>query len=210
LASGQTLGGIGTVNGKIVEQSGATIAPGGTNVILGMTEGSSVTGVLSAKNNITLNGNTVMKLNGSGVSDEIVSATAINYGGTLTLANAGAPLAAGNSFQLFSAPSLAGTFTLSPATPGPGLAWDTTQLAGNGSLNVVATSGPIIKNFQFSAGKFFFGGSGGVADANYVVYANTNLTTTNWIPVATNAFDGSGNFNVTNTINAPQDYYRIK
>ena len=31
LAGGQTLGGIGTINGKLIVQPGATIAPGGTN-----------------------------------------------------------------------------------------------------------------------------------------------------------------------------------
>ena len=124
-ASGQTLGGIGTVNGKVVVQSGATIAPGGTNTILNMTEGSSVTGTLSASNDITLGGNTVMKLNRlGGERQKIISTTKINYGGTLTVANvSGSPLAVGNSFQLFSAPNLNGTFTISPGTPGPGLLW---------------------------------------------------------------------------------------
>jgi autotransporter-associated beta strand protein len=213
LASGQTLGGNGTVNGKLVVSAGATIAPGGTNIILNMTEGSSVTGTLEASNNITLGGNTVMKLDGSGVSDEIISATRINYGGTLTVANvSGSPLAVGNSFQLFSAPALSGTFTISPSIPGPGLAWDTSQLTANGSLNVIAGSSPAIKNVQYTSGKLIFSGTGGSANANYVVYANTNLATANWVPVQTNAFDGSGNFSVTNAVNAntPQTFYRIK
>ena len=215
LASGQTLGGIGTVNGKLVVSTGATIAPGGTNVILGMTEGSSVTGTLSASNDVTLAGNTVMKVNGSGVSDEIASTTKINYGGTLTVANvSGASFAAGNSFQIFSAPSLTGSFTISPTTPGPGLAWDTTQLNSNGSLNVISTGGigPIISTNTVVSGNLIFGGSGGVAGNNYVVYATTNLATGPWVPVQTNKFDGSGNFSATNAISVttPQTFFRIK
>jgi hypothetical protein len=214
LASGQTLGGIGTVNGKLVVQAGAAIAPGGTNTLLNITAGSSVTGILSASNDITLGGNTIMKLNGSGVSDEIVSATKINYGGTLTVANvSGSPLAAGNSFQLFSAPALSGTFTIIPTTPGPGLAWDISQLASSGSLNVVAgSSGPVISTVQYASGQLVFAGTGGTPNANYVVYANTNLATATWVPVSTNAFDGSGDFKLTNAVSAgtPQQFYRIK
>ncbi len=125
LASGQTLGGVGTINGSLIVAPGATLSPSGTNTTIGITTGANSTGALSASNNVTLNGNTLMKLDGSGVSDEVVSSTKIAYGGTLTLANvSGAPLAVGNSFQLFSAPSMTGTFSsISPATPGPGLAW---------------------------------------------------------------------------------------
>jgi len=213
LASGQTLGGNGTINGKLIVSAGATIAPGGTNIILNLTEGTNITGILEASGNITLGGNTVMKLDGSGVSDEIISATRINYGGTLIVANvSGSPLAAGNSFQLFSAPTLSGTFTISPSIPGPGLVWDTSQLAVNGSLNIIAGSSPVIKNVQYTSGNLIFSGTGGLANANYVVYASTNLATTNWIPVETNAFGASGNFNVTNAVNVrtPQTFYRIK
>ncbi len=215
LANGQTLGGVGAVNGLLVVPSGATLAPAGTNVTLGMTEGSNPTGTLGASNNITLNGNTLMKLNGSGVSDELVSSTKITYGGTLTVANiSGASLAVGNSFQLFSAPSMIGSFSsISPATPGPGLAWDTTQLNSFGTLNVIAGSlAPKISNVHLSSGKLVFSGSGGTANANFVVYSVTNIVSTNWIPVLTNAFDGSGDFSVTNLIapGVPQSYYRIK
>jgi len=125
----------------------------------------------------------------------------------------GAPFAAGNSFQLFSAPSLTGSFTISPATPGPGLAWDTTQLNTSGSLNVISTgSGPIISSTKVVSGSLIFSGSGGVANNNYIVYATTNLASGLWVPVQTNKFDGSGNFSATNAISVaiPQTFYRIK
>ena len=65
---------------------------------------------------------------------------------------------------------------------------------------------------QDASGNLIFSGTGGSANASYVVYATTNLATAIWVPVQTNAFDGSGNFNVTNAINlsTPQTFYRIK
>ena len=217
LISGQVLGGIGTVNGNVVVEPGATIAPGGTNVILNMTEGSSVTGILSASNNITLNGNTVMKLNGSGVSDEVVSSTKITYGGTLTLANVGGTsLAVGNSFQIFSAPSRTGAFSsINPATPGPGLAWDTTQLNTFGTLNVIAgASQPVVNSVHISNGNLIFSGTNGTAGGNYAVLTSTNVTTplALWTSLVTNSFVGTGTFSVTNAISAgtPHRFYLIK
>jgi hypothetical protein len=217
LTSGQTIAGIGTITGQLVVPVGATISPAGTNITLGLTEGSSITGAISAGNNIALNGNTVMKLNGSGVSDEVVSSTKIAFGGTLTLANvSGAPLAVGNSFQLFSAPSMTGTFSsISPATPGPGLAWDTSQLNSFGTLNVIAgASQPVVSSVRILSGNLIFSGSGGTANANYAVLTTTNVTTplTLWTSLVTNSFDNTGAFSVTNAISSgtPQRYYRLK
>ena len=73
--------------------------------------GSSSTGVIAVSNAITLNGTTVMKLNGSGVNDEVQSGTGITYGGTLNLVSiSGSALVNGNSFHIFSAASYAGSF----------------------------------------------------------------------------------------------------
>jgi fibronectin-binding autotransporter adhesin len=215
LASGQTLAGVGTIGGKLVVTSGATISPAGTNVTIGLNEGSIATGTITADNNATLNGSTILKVNGSGVNDEIVSGTAIAYSGTLTVANiSGAALAAGNSFQIFSAPSITGAFsTISPSTPGPGLAWDTSQLNSLGFLNVVSSGGqgPIISGTTVSSGNLVFTGSGGTPNGSYVVFATTNLAQPNWIPVQTNSFDSTGGFSVTNAISTsiPQLFYRI-
>jgi hypothetical protein len=217
LASGQTLGGIGTINGNLIVAPGATLSPSGTNTMIGITTGANSTGTLSASNNITLNGNTLMKLDGSGVSDAVASSTAIAYGGTLTLVNiSGAPLAVGNSFQLFSAPSMTGSFSsISPATPGAGLAWDTSQLNTLGTLNVIAgASQPVVSSVRILSGNLIFSGSGGTASANYAVLTTTNVTTplTSWTSLETNSFDATGAFSVTNAISSgtPQRYYRLK
>ena len=218
LASGQTLAGIGTINGKLVVSAGVIISPAGTNTTIGITAGANSTGTIVASNNVTLNGATVIKLNGSGVNDQIQSSTSINYSGTLNLLNiSGAPLAVGNSFQILNAPSYAGSFgSITPTTPGPNLAWDTSQLNTFGIINVVAGSGsgPVIGSTTVSGGNLIFSGTGGTANGSYAVLTTTNIATPliNWTSLVTNSFDGAGAFSVTNAIapGTPQRFYGIK
>jgi len=215
LASGQTLAGIGSINGSLVVSPGAILSPSGTNITLRTTEGSSSTGIIAASNTITLNGTTVVKLNGSGVNDQVRSGAGITCGGTLNLVNiSGAPLADGNSFKVFSAASYAGSFaSLTPATPGSGLVWGTSQLNA-GVINVVAAPQPVINSVKISEGNLIFSGTNGLASGTFYVLTATNLTTpaTNWVTLSTNSFNANGSFNVTNVINpgAPQRFYCIK
>ena len=203
LAAGQTLGGIGTVSGRLTVQPGALVAPGGTNILLGITNGASATGTLTASSDVALNGSVLMKLDGPGASDEITSTTKINFGGTLSLANiSGAPLASGNSFQLFAAPVLNGSFSsITPSTPGSGLLWDTAHLNA-GVLSVVPAPG--ITGVKMSGANFTFTGTNGTPHANYLILTTTNLALPiiNWTVVATNSFDTGGNFHVTNSVGA--------
>jgi autotransporter-associated beta strand protein len=214
LADGQTLEGIGGINGNLVVSTDAILSPGGTNTTIGITTGSNPVGTLAASGGVTLDGTTIIKLDGS-TNDVVEAATNITYGGTLNLVNiSGSPLATGNSFPVFNAASYSGSFaTITPATPGPGLAWDTSQLS-SGIINVVASSssGPVIGGTAISGGNLVFSGSGGPANGTYYVLTSTNLTSPDWIPVATNSFDASGNFSVTNVVSStnPQQYYRIE
>ena len=203
LAAGQTLGGVGTVSGRLTVQPGALVAPGGTNILLGITNGASATGTLTASSDVTLNGSVLMKLDGPGASDEITSTTKINFGGTLSLANiSGAPLASGNSFQVFAAPVLNGSFSsITPSTPGSGLLWDTAHLNA-GVLSVVPAPG--ITGVKMSGANFTFTGTNGTPHANYLILTTTNLALPmiNWTVMATNSFDTGGNFHVTNSVGA--------
>jgi autotransporter-associated beta strand protein len=214
LASGQTLAGIGGINGNLVVSSGATLSPSGTNITLGIIEGSSSTGTITVSNTISLNGTTILKLNGSGINDEVQAGAGITYGGTLNLVNiSDAPLAIGNNFQLFNAKSYAGSFAgLTPAKPGIGLAWGTSQL-NIGVINVVAAQ-PTINSAAISAGNLVFSGTNGAADGAFYVLTTTNLTIplTNWVTLSTNSFTASGNFSVTIAITtgAPQRFYCIE
>jgi len=202
LATGQTLQGDGIVNGNLTVGSGAAVVPGGAGTI----------GTLTVTNAVVLSGTTLMDVNETaGTHDQIVGAS-ITYGGTLSLTNLAGTLAAGNSFKLFNASSYNGSFAnVTPSTPGAGLAWDLSQL-NTGFVNVIASSRVVITSPHVSNGNLVFSGTGGTPGNTYHVLANTNLATTNWFPVYTNSFDGSGDLNYTNPISpsTPQKFYRIQ
>ena len=215
LVSGQTLAGIGGINGNLVVSAGATISPAGTNIVLGMTEGSNSVGIIADNDNITLHGTTIIKLDGLGTNDQIEAGANLTYGGTLNLANmTGSPLAAGDSFQIFNAAAYIGSFAhITPATPGSGLAWDTTHL-NSGQINVIVSSGapgPIFSSTTIADSNLILSGTGGTTNSTYYVLTTTNLLTS-WIPIATNSYDANGDFNFTNAIipGAPQRFYRIQ
>jgi autotransporter-associated beta strand protein len=217
LASGQTLQGIGAINGSLTVSAGATITPGGTNTTIGITTGSNPVGTLAASGSVTLAGTTTIKLDGS-TNDVIAAAGEITYGGTLNLVNiSGSALAAGNSFQIFNnAATYSGTFAANnivPATPGTGLTWDLSHLS-NGVIKVAGSAGPVIGSTTVSGGNLILSGTGGTASSSYSVLTTTNLTLplTSWTQVATGTYSTTGTF--TNAIaivpGVPQSFYIIK
>ena len=75
-------------------------------------------------------------------------------------------------------------------------------------------AGPLlITNIALIPDAVVLSGSGGSNGASYLVLATTNLAAalTSWIPVATNQFDGAGNFNATNPTapGMPQQFFRL-
>ena len=215
LASGQTLAGVGAINGSLVVSLGTTISPSGTNSVNGNTSTNAV-GAITASGNVILSGTTVLKLNGSGTNDSVGAGGSLTYGGTLNLANiSGSPLAVGNSLQVFSASSYNGSFaSITPATPGAGLAWDTTQLISGVIKVAVGSSQPVIGSTKVSGGNLILSGTGGMANAGYSVLTTTNLVIplSNWTLLSTGSFDGSGAFSVTNPISSgiAQSFYTIR
>jgi autotransporter-associated beta strand protein len=204
LAAAKALSGSGTVNGTITSQG--TIAPGLSGAI----------GTLTFNNSPVLNGTLLMKLNRNNatpLNDQIsLPASAITYGGTLTLNNLGAPLAAGDDFTLFSAAGYNGGFAkLNLPALGAGLAWSTNALT-NGVLSVVTTVGPRFASLAQSAdGNFQFSGTG-AAGVTYILNVATNLIPpVLWIPVTNAVADQSGLFQLSDlsATNSPQRFYRI-
>jgi hypothetical protein len=129
-------------------------------------------------------------------------------------------LAAGDSFKLFSVGGGAsGAFaTITPLRPGfPafGLAWDTNNLTTNGTLAIISASvppPPVISAVTQSGNTLTISGTNGLANEPFIVLATTNLTLplASWMPVATNAFDGSGHFSVALTITiTPQLFFTL-
>jgi hypothetical protein len=206
LPGGQTLLGGGSVNGMLVASAGSTVAPGTTNA----------TGVLSVTGPATLNGTTLIKLN-STANDVLSVGGTLNYGGTLVLTNISVtPLAAGNSFQLFNASAFNGSFAaISPATPGAGLAWNTNGLSA-GVLSVVSSAAPQVTGITVSGATLTLTAANGAANGPVVLLGTTNLALplAQWTPVLTNAFDSSGNLdlstNIINSANAQEFYILLE
>lgn len=211
LASGQQLRGRGMLNGILDTTSGGMVAPGGG-------PGGS-TGTLTITNNINLGGTAWMKLNRDNTpnSDRLVSSlSTISYGGTLVVTNVGGRLQAGDTFTLFSGGGLStGTFTLNLPNY---YSWDTSNLGVNGSIRVTAVSPlPAITNVDFSqlsSGTITLNAVNGAPNAPVTVLTTTNLAlpVSSWTTANTGAFDGSGNYTQSISVDPtlPQRYYLLQ
>ena len=123
--SAGTLAGSGSVTGAAMIQSGGTISPGSSNT-------------LAFGGNVTLAPGSVtfMHINKAlQTNDQLQTAGAFTYGGTLIVTNLGGTLVSGDSFKLFNAGSYSGNFTGLILPPLAGLGWNTTGLT-NGVLSV--------------------------------------------------------------------------
>ncbi|HEX9047579.1 MAG TPA: LamG-like jellyroll fold domain-containing protein [Verrucomicrobiae bacterium] len=204
VSAGKTLSGSGAVNGAVVNNGAVTPGTGGA------------IGTLTFSNSLVFNGLVSMRVNrnnGSPVNDRIALASSgINYGGTLTVNNIGSNLTAGDSFQLFSAPSYSGAFaTLNLPSLGTGLAWNTNGLT-NGVLSVVTTVGPQFASLAQSAdGNFQFNGTG-AAGVTYELDGATNLAPPiAWLFITNAVADQNGLFQLwdLSATNYSQKFYRI-
>lgn len=208
LGSGKTLWGNGALKGNFNFNSGALLAPG-----------SNAIGQLTFSNSLALaaGSTAIFKLSQSPLAyDSVTVYGALTNGGTLLVTNVGgAPLAAGDLFQLFNAGSYQGAFAsvILPALPF-GLVWNTNLLNTAGTLAVMLNTTPFIGGISMSAGGLDLTGTGGVGNASYVLLGTTNLATpaTNWARLLTNQFDNAGDFNFTNNANPanPQTFYRLQ
>jgi hypothetical protein len=137
-------GGITFTNTGIVIGNPFTIA----NLIVNGTTTFSTT--VTATNFVGFGG--TMKFDLGAAQHKIVCGQPLSYGGNLVVINSGATPIAGNSYQLFSAPSYSGSFASEtlPALPA-GLMW-VDNTAVNGSISVVSTgpNAPVITSSQFN------------------------------------------------------------
>ena len=140
---GARLSGNGLV-GPLTLESGGTLAPGVTLVAPG---GS--TAVLTIGTGSILNGTLALEIGGvtRGAQYDaftVADTGVLTLGGTLnvTFINSFLP-APGDTFQLFAAPSLSGSFAQVNLPPLPGgSTWDTSQLGSTGTLAVAAVPEP--------------------------------------------------------------------
>jgi len=72
----------------------------------------------------------------------------------------------------------------------------------------------LLKPLAVSSRGLIFAGSGGVASAKYYLVGSSNIATplSNWVPVLTNLFDASGDFDFTNAPvpGQPQEFYMLE
>ncbi|MCX7866101.1 MAG: autotransporter-associated beta strand repeat-containing protein [Limisphaera sp.] len=129
--AGGTLSGTGTLNGPVDIQSGGTLAPGA-----GL-------GTLTVAHTLTLGPGSVTAVEvdaATGACDLVTGLWAVTYGGTLRVIKVAGAFAPGQRWKLFDAPgTYYGAFdAVEPAAPGPGLAWDLSQLTVDGTVGVVS------------------------------------------------------------------------
>jgi fibronectin-binding autotransporter adhesin len=117
----------------------------------------------------------------------------------------------GTTFNVLSYGSFTGSFS-SLGLPSA-VSWQSNYGSTNFSL-VAGSELPQFGIVNLLGTNFIFTGMGGSSGSNYVVLASTNLTLplTNWLPLATNIFDGSGQFRYTNPISPakPRQFFIFK
>jgi autotransporter-associated beta strand protein len=137
-----SLGGTGSIAGPVSIGWGGTLAPGAS------------IGTLTINHHLTLMAGsfTSVEVNQlDGTCDQVLGVTNLSYGGTLVVANLAGTLSLHDSFKLFTAESYAGAFdAVQPASPGAGLAWDTSTLATDGTLRIKVGINPTPEPLAYS------------------------------------------------------------
>jgi hypothetical protein len=159
-----------------------------------------------------------MDLNNAITNDVITVSGTLTYGGTLALSGVSDTLTASDQFQLFLAGGYNGSFSsITPESPGPGLAWNTSTLAVDGTLRIDAIAPPeppTITGVRLSNGTIELSGSNGMSGGSYYVLTSTNLALplSNWTRMLTNLFDENGSFGITNAVDptAPREFYLLQ
>jgi autotransporter-associated beta strand protein len=208
LVSAGTLAGTGTIAGPLTVGANGSLAPGDAGIGT-LTVNGALSLAAGCTNYVDINAS-------SGTSDLVAGLTKATYGGTLVISNlAGTPVL-NQSFHIFGAVSApVGNFTSIIPTPAAGLAWSFNPT--NGMLKAVVgvqKNPPVVTQVQVVGSNLVVTGTNGVPSGTYVILSSTNLALplASWLPIATNTFDGSGNFTapipVTNTVS--QDFFLLR
>lgn len=210
VAAGAVLAGTGFIGGATTIQNGGTLSPG-SNTIGTLTFTGSLNLEAGCTNRFEINKT-------ASAADRVDVAGALKLGGALVVTNRSGTLAAGDTFRLFNAGTLSGSFQTVALPPlSSTLAWDTNSLAASGILFVTtkpAPSPPRITSVVLGNGALIYAGTGGVAQADFLLLGSSNvaLPLGLWERLLTNQFDAHGNFIFTNPPNPawPQGFYLLQ
>jgi fibronectin-binding autotransporter adhesin len=195
---------------------GGTLSPGDTNTAI------PAFFTLAISNTLSLAGNVAMDVTKNGdatfTSDAITNVTTLTFGGalSLTLDTNASPLVIGDSIKLFSFNSASGAFASIVPSPGPGLAWDQSHLATDGTLRVKVASAasPQITGIHLNGTTVSLTATNGSAGANWTLLQSTNLSLpiSLWESNRIVTFDGNGNLstNIPSTGTNAQEFYLLK
>ena len=200
--SGGTLGGTGVIAGPVSVNYGGTLAPGSP---------------LRINNALTLDGNstTFAALSITGGSASIQGLSSVDMAGTLSVTLAGMPVG-GEIFQLFQASTISGGFWgYSLQTLPPGLTWNTSYLATDGTLRIDGTViRPVISSLSFSASGLLISATNGTPNYSFDILSSTNVAAplSSWASEQTGYFDASGNYDGSIPVDpdVPQRFYTIQ
>ena len=189
-----------------------------TNATLFLTNGAGVPSRGITTFNLT-NSTLHVTLDGNSVGTNMVVTNLIASGISLIAIDSVSNVASTINFPLFSYALLVGSvtnFSLGPLPPDlTGQLIDNTE---NKTIDLRIThsvvSTPAISSLTLSLADLIVSGTNGVPNWSYYLLASTNvaLPLTNWTPVATGLFDGTGNFRLTNSLdlNVSQRFYLLQ
>jgi hypothetical protein len=173
-------------------------------------------GTLTVNNSLTLPGTASVNFALGSATSQVISSGSLSLNSTLNVASA-AGFGAG-TYTLFSySGSLSGNPVLGTTPVGFPYVYSL-DTGTPGQVNFVVSSPsppspPVFGHASISGGHLVFSGSGGTTNGTYYVLTTTNLSVplSLWIPIATNSFDGTGNFTFTDTngLVSPQLFYRL-
>ncbi|MBW8863640.1 MAG: autotransporter-associated beta strand repeat-containing protein, partial [Verrucomicrobia bacterium] len=193
----QTLTGVGTVNGSLVEAANSFVRAG--------------LGNLTVTNTATFNGNLSLQLNRTNAfTHSEILATGFTMAGPLTVTNVGPALQGGDSFVLFNHSVSGFTATNLPALSA-GMIW-TNKLSVNGTIAVVATVNTNPTNITAVVSGNLLQLSWPADHTGWTLQVETNALNTgirtNWVDVPGSAAVNSTN--ITIDVTKPTVFYRLK
>ncbi|HKI69341.1 MAG TPA: hypothetical protein VKA67_07125, partial [Verrucomicrobiae bacterium] len=144
----------------------------------------------------------------TGLSDTIIVDGNLNLGGTLNVTNL-AGFGPGTYTLITCGGSLNGSLTIGSTPPGYSYTVDT---GTPGQVNLVVVPLPAFQSIKLDNGDVVISGTG-PTNQTFHLLESTDLTLplNSWTSVATNTFDATGNFSITNLIDSggPKIFYQL-